>query len=202
MSAESEFIHHMNAMKEHHKAGVNVMYALPNDLMAGADLSGAEEPVSAETKAAVAGVKTGLTQFTDGQKTGVADAKAKLKADQDKGVDPDAATKSFKEQMEALKKKAKADAAKKIDTMYDGLIAVGTKHPKQQKHILTATQLIGVFFTKLLASIVAWFKKIGKAIVEWFKSVGAWFEQAGKDIADWFEGAGKSIGNFFGGLFG
>jgi hypothetical protein len=205
MNTQEAFVHHMNAMREHHKSGATHTYSMPVDLL----YSDAENDSGlygftandsdggTEVTAALKDYKTDTDGFVDNQKSGAQSSVNTLKVS---GKDS-AATKAFIAAMNKQKAEAKKKSDAIIDKNYEKLINVGIKHPAQQKRILSVTQQIGAFFTNLLSSVGDFFENLGKSIVNFFKNVGEWFSNAGKSIANWTTGAVHSVGHFFSSIF-
>lgn len=206
MNTQESFVHHMNAMREHHKAGATHSYSLPVEMLYGDAkndsglnaFTASEDDGSAAVTADLENYKTDTNSFVESQKTA---ASASVTALKDTKNPDSASTQAFIDAMNKQKAAAKKKSDEIINKNYDKLINTGIKHPKQQHRILTTTQAIGAFFTNLLNSVGKFFENLGKSIVNFFKSVGEWFENAGKSIANWTTGAVQSVGNFFSGLF-
>lgn len=206
MTNHDAFVHHMTAMREHHKSGASHTYSLPVDLLYtdsenGAGLYGFtanDDDGGAQVTADLESYKADTTSFVDSQKNSASSSVDVLK---DNKKPNDATTNAFIDAMNKQKAAAKKKSDEIIDKNFDKLIETGTKHPKQQKRILSATQQIGAFFTNLLVSVGKFFSGLASSIVDFFKGIGEWFSNAGKAIASWTEGAVSSVGNFFGSLF-
>ncbi|PKG55922.1 hypothetical protein CXF83_19175 [Shewanella sp. Choline-02u-19] len=206
MNAQESFVHHMNAMREHHKSGATHTYSVPVDLLYASatndsglmafkatDVAGNSE-VTADLEA----YKNDTNSFVEGQRSGATASVTILK---DNKKPNDATTNSFVEAMENQKAEAKKASDALINKNYDKLIKAGIDHPGQQKRILSATEAIGAFFTTLLISVGKFFANLASSIVNFFNDIGEWFSNAGKSIANWTSGAISSVGKFFSSIF-
>lgn len=203
--ATKEFVYHMKAMAVHYGSGASHTYALPVHLLHTNAVTGELEAFAANDDAAgVAATNAAIKEAQDGITATVnaSSAAASQSVDTLKSSKADnAATNAFVAEMRKQEAAQKAAVNKQITKNFNHLIDVGTKHPKQQKIILSLTQSIGAFFTNILSKVGTFFSNLASSIVSFFKSVGKWFEGAYNSIKTWTSGAVKSVGNFFKGIF-
>ena len=100
----------------------------------------------------------------------------------------------FKEQMEAQRKKAKEEADKRIDQIFDTAIDIGNENPSLQPVIQSSTDIAmnGIF--EIYDSIVSFIGGVVESIVTWIKT--AW-----QSIENTFTSIASTISNWFGGWF-
>lgn len=100
------------------------------------------------------------------------------------------AQKTFKEQMEAQKQKAKDNAAKNIDKIYDEAIRIGEENPAYQGAIVSTMDVLSNLWDSLVTKIVDFVKDIVNKFVEWVKnaweSITSTFKAIGSWISGWF----------------
>jgi hypothetical protein len=202
-----KFVHHMKAMAEHYTSGATHTYALPIELLHGDSSDktaltsfAANDDDSTGTAAvdsALKACKADMNTAVDGS-----GAAAKASVDTLKSSNGDAAaTRAFVAAMKKQEAEQQASAHKQIHKNFQKLIDTGVKHPKQQTRIMSATQLIGTFFTGLLAKVGAFFSNLATSIANFLKGIGEWIEGAYKVVTNWVSGAASSVGKFFSSIF-
>jgi hypothetical protein len=101
-----------------------------------------------------------------------------------------AAQKTFKEQMEEQKKRAKDNAAQNIDKIYDEAIRIGEENPSAQGAIVSTMDVLSNLWDSLVTKIVDFVKDIVNKFVEWVKnaweSITSTFNAIGSWISGWF----------------
>lgn len=206
--ATEEFVFHMKAMAEHYGSGATHTYALPSALLYGdpddetgitsfAAANDDDPDGTAAVNADLNDYKTSMTETVNSSGDAAKKSVDTLKSSSGDQSDTDAFVAAMKKQ----EAEQQAAAKKQIHKNFQKLIDTGVKHPKQQKRILTATQLIGAYFTQLLGSVGKFFSKLADSVVSFFKDVGKWFEGAYNSVKNWVSGAAHSVGHFFSSLF-
>lgn len=197
------FVQEMKAMWEHYVVKGSVRpYPLPDKFGSVGVLRYAEVRPDGPVREAVAQFQASQdANFASDQK-GVNQALDQLKANQNKGVPPQAATDSFKKKLAAQKEQAKQRSNESIEAAFDKLLVIGEEHPEQQGIILGVVDQLLPFFEELLSQVVRWFGSIAQTVIQWFRTVVQWLDDARKAVVGFFSGAVGQVGDFFRGIFG
>ena len=203
----ASFVHHMNGMREHYTSGATHAYALPIELLYSdpeddTNLLVASAVADADTdgKAAVdrdiQAFKTSMTDTVKESSAGATKAVNTLKASSGES----AATLAFVAAMKGMEVTQQKKTHAQIHKNFQALINTGVQHPKQQRHIMTVSQLLGMFWTALLVKVGKFFTNLGHSIENFLKGPGEWLENAGNSITNWSGGANRSVDHFFSSL--
>lgn len=117
---------------------------------------------------------------------GITEATGVLK---DKGATP-AAVNDFISKMEEQRNRAKENASKNIDKIYNEAISIGKEHPQLQGMIAGLMDTIGQLFNELISKLVDFVAGIVKSVVAWlttaWKSINNFFSGVGSWVSSWF----------------
>lgn len=185
----TEFSAHMRAMKGHYKGYPLTRYPLPISCVEKQLMRSLAADFNADYKDVMKETQQNLHNFVEGQQQIVLQEAKKL------GKDPiGSQIDDFKTRLSQQKEKAKAEANKRIEQVFDKLEAVGNSHPECQDVILDGTDKIISFFSDLLGNLIDFVGDLIQDIYEYLKD-------AVKKVKFFFETAYKSVSSFFGSLF-
>lgn len=187
MKTQTTFVDTMNALREFHKASCD-------------HTPGARQQVLVKPFYPTVSVLTSLTPEEnaaveelkgDAQKNAAANtgqiqdgitADTQLLKDGDGG---DNAADDFRKRMDEKRAAQKESSNKMIDDMYDKAIGIGEKYPATQGAILSVSDQIMAFLSKLYNEIFYWISNIIEQFVEWVKNAWENIKNTGKRIFDW-----------------
>ena len=106
-------------------------------------------------------------------------------------------TQAFKQQMNALRDRSKAEHEAQIDAMFARLTAIGTAHPAARPVILHTSNKVGGF----VAGVVAEARHVMATVKSAVFAGASAATKAAETVGHWASGAAQSVGHFFKSLF-
>lgn len=192
MTTQTTFVTTMNALREFHKASCDHTPGARRQVLAKPvyPTVSALTSLTPEETAAVEGLKE------DSQRNGATNTNEiqnQITADTEqfkKSGGGDSAAEEFRKRMEEKRAAQKESSNKMIDDMFDKAIDIGEKYPATQGVILSVSDQIMAFFSKLYNEIYFWVSNIVEQFVEWVKNAWENIKNTARRIVDW-------IGNWF-----
>jgi hypothetical protein len=177
----------MNALREFHKASCDHTPGARRQVLAKPvyPTVSALTSLTPEEAAAVEGLKE------DSQRNGAVNTNEiqnQITADTERFKESgggDAASEEFRKRMEEKRAAQKESSNKMIDDMFDKAIDIGEKYPATQGAILSVSDQIMAFFSKLYNEIYFWVSNIVEQFVEWVKNALENIKNTARRIVDW-----------------
>lgn len=188
----TEFSAHMRAMKVHDQGSSFSRYALPVhvvDTYQVYRLTAGNTDFDLEYKTTLAEAEEYVRDFVQKPKNDIVNDTEAL-GTKPTGADVD----SFREKLDQRKEAALKMATEKITQIFNKMQTLGENHPEYQDTILSGTDKILGFISKLLADIEKFVSDLVRKIYEWIKD-------ALNKVKSFFLDVGHSVSAFFGGAF-
>ncbi|HHS7809217.1 hypothetical protein FHG55_17330 [Pseudomonas jessenii] len=187
MTTQTTFVTTMNALREFHKASCDHTPGARRQVLAKPvyPTVSALTSLTPEEAAAVEGLKE------DSQRNGAVNTNEiqnQITADTERFKESgggDAASEEFRKRMEEKRAAQKESSNKMIDDMFDKAIDIGEKYPATQGAILSVSDQIMAFFSKLYNEIYFWVSNIVEQFVEWVKNALENIKNTARRIVDW-----------------
>lgn len=187
MKTQTTFVTTMNALREFHKASCDHTPGARRQVLVKPvyPTVSALTSLTPEETAAVEGLKE------DSQRNGAVNTNEiqnQITADTERFKESgggDAASEEFRKRMEEKRAAQKESSNKMIDDMFDKAIDIGEKYPATQGAILSVSDQIMAFFSKLYNEIYFWVSNIVEQFVEWVKNAWENIKNTARRIVDW-----------------